>query len=259
MRLRIMPYKAGSASARALANELGCLRLRVRHLTFRPRPGDIIINWGSADDPFDGAATYVNPPAQVAVAQCKLASLARLSEAGVGVPDFTISPDTALEWLSGGNSVVCRTLLRGSGGRGIVLVRPGDPVPLAPLYTKYVKKRDEYRVHVARIGPDRYTVFDLQQKRRRHDYDGELDQQIRNFDNGWVFCRENIAVPSAVQDAALEAIQALGLDFGAVDVGYNRHYEQPTVYEVNTAPGLEGTTLFRYADMMRRVVHAPRV
>ncbi len=261
MRIRILPYKAGSASARALASRLGVRRLRVIHTTFRPRASDLVINWGAKEPPFEGEARYLNDPARVAVAQCKLATLATLSDAGVPCPEFTISPETASLWLSEGTSVVCRTLLRGSGGRGIALVRPGDPLPEAPLYTKYIKKADEYRIHVCRTPSrfDAWWVFDQQQKRRRSDYEGEVCQQIRNFDRGWVFCRESIAVPPQVQDVALEAVQALGLDFGAVDVGWNRHYERATVYEVNTAPGLEGTTLDKYARELEGLINARAV
>ena len=44
------------------------------------------------------------------------------------------------------------------------------------------------------------------------------------------------------------AIKALGLDFGAVDIIYNEAEDQHYVLEVNTAPGLEGTTLQKYTE-----------
>jgi len=47
---------------------------------------------------------------------------------------------------------------------------------------------------------------------------------------------------------ALAAVSALGLDFGAVDIIYNEHENQYYVLEVNTAPGLEGTTVEKYAE-----------
>jgi glutathione synthase/RimK-type ligase-like ATP-grasp enzyme len=39
----------------------------------------------------------------------------------------------------------------------------------------------------------------------------------------------------------------MGLDFGAVDIGHRLIDNQFFVFEVNTAPGLEGTTLDKYA------------
>jgi glutathione synthase/RimK-type ligase-like ATP-grasp enzyme len=243
MRIRILPYKQGSRSARVLAREMGALRLNLTRIRFRPRPSDLIINWGNRNDLYPGAR-YINHPDAVAVAQCKLATLIRLRDAGVPHPQFTADPEVALGWLSDSMPVVARTLLRGSAARGLVLVHPGDDLPVAPLYTLYTKKRTEYRIHVMLRG-EAYEVLDIQEKRRRSG--GESDSQIRNAARGWVYCREGVAAPEGAIVAALDAVRATGLHFGAVDLGWNRHYEQSCVYEVNTAPGLDGTTPARYA------------
>jgi len=42
------------------------------------------------------------------------------------------------------------------------------------------------------------------------------------------------------------AVNCLGLDFGAVDIIYNQKKDVSFVLEVNTAPGLEGSTLNEY-------------
>lgn len=123
-----------------------------------------------------------------------------------------------------------------------------DSICSAPLYTRYVKKADEYRLHVFDG-----RVIDIQQKRKRKDIPNEeIDYQIRNTASGWVYCRDDVDCPSSCSDIAIRAVAALGLDFGAVDIGYNRHTETPCVYEVNTAPGLEGTTLTRYQEALER-------
>ena len=122
------------------------------------------------------------------------------------------------------------------------MVRRVRRVVDAPLYTKYVKKADEYRVHV--FGGE---VLDVQQKRKRQEVpNDEVDYQIRNLAGGWVFCRDNIDCPSSVRELAVGAVRALGLDFGAVDIGFNRHNGVGYVFEVNTAPGVEGSTLDKY-------------
>jgi hypothetical protein len=92
-------------------------------------------------------------------------------------------------------------------------------------------------------------AIDVQQKRRRRE-DDDVNYQIRNADNGWVYCRGGVVAPQCVVDAAISAVAALGLDFGAADVGYNMHYNLATVYEVNTAPGLEGHTLDVYRNAL---------
>ena len=110
------------------------------------------------------------------------------------------------------------------------------------MYTKYFKKADEYRVHVFDG-----EVIDVQQKRKRQEVPNEeVDYQVRSGRNGWVFCRDGVDCPGSVRIMACRAVNVLGLDFGAVDIGWNRHNEECAVFEVNTAPGLEGSTLDSY-------------
>lgn len=42
------------------------------------------------------------------------------------------------------------------------------------------------------------------------------------------------------------AVKACGLDFGAVDIIWNNHYQKAYVLEINTAPGLEGSSVDNY-------------
>lgn len=162
----------------------------------------------------------------------------------VRIPDFTTSYEQACNWVTSGITVVCRTKLQGHSGAGIVLAaREEDVVRNCPLYVKYVKKAKEFRVHVA-FG----EVIDVQAKRKRADYEGETDYAIRNHHTGWVYCRENIEEPADLREQALRAILILGLDFGAVDIIYNQHYNRCYVLEVNTAPGLEGQTVASYTN-----------
>lgn len=255
-RVRIVPYKAHSASVRKLSAATGVLRIRTNTRTrFRPRPTDVIVNWGSHTYPHTDwavrgtAPIYVNPPAAVWRARNKAAAFAEFDKAGVPTLEWTVHPDIAEGWLRDGDSVVVRHTATGQAGAGIELITPDvqTHVPPAPLYTKYAKKRDEYRIHV--WGDD---LLDIQQKRKRRETD--VDSRIRSYDNGWVFCREGVVCPEAVSKAAVAAVKALGLDFGAVDVGWNDHYRRAIVFEVNTAPGLEGATLEKYANKIKELV-----
>ena len=47
---------------------------------------------------------------------------------------------------------------------------------------------------------------------------------------------------------ALNAIEDLQLDFGAVDVVVSGYSDNSFVLEVNTAPGIEGTTVKKYVE-----------
>ena len=67
-----------------------------------------------------------------------------------------------------------------------------------------------------------------------------------------MFCREDVHAPQVVLNAAVDAILCLGLDFGAVDIGFHNTIG-PCIYEVNTAPGLEGQTLINYVEAFKRL------
>jgi hypothetical protein len=148
--------------------------------------------------------------------------------------------------LSDRNEIVyARTLTRANSGRGIVVVHPGDPVPLAPLYTVGILCKREYRVHVFQG-----VVIDLVAKCKRNG-DTETGDYIRNHSRGYIFARNSVKIPDSVRSnlssLAVSTISALGLDFGAVDIirsTENKLY----VLEVNTAPGLDGTTLRAYIN-----------
>lgn len=261
--VRILPYKAGSQSASALATSLSCLRINLeRSNIYNLRPKKII-NWGNSGRnlPPQGLGdqhTILNPLSNVKVAGNKLTALQTLSEAGVRVPDFTTDWEKAYSWwVDDGQSVVARHTLTGSGGEGIELVGPDgyeEIFPQAPLYTKYVKKQDEYRIHVMNG-----VVIDMQRKARNTEVDdGDVNWQIRNHSNGFIFMRENVNPNRDVINQAIAAVTALNLDFGAVDVVWNAHQSQAYVLEVNTACGLEGTTLERYTAAFQAVLNGER-
>jgi hypothetical protein len=69
-----------------------------------------------------------------------------------------------------------------------------------------------------------------------------------------VFARTDIMDSPEVRELAARAVSALGLDFGAVDIAYCEGL--PYVLEVNTAPGLHGTTLVKYVNAFRRYMGA---
>lgn len=245
--LRVLPYKGGSESAKALSKTLGCLRLKVP-TTFRPRLRHTIINWGNYASRLQ--AQFINDPASVAVARDKLQSFIRLKAASVPIPEYTTSQDEARAWLQR-TDVVERHTLTGQGGAGIrIRDRGSNTCDPAPLYTKYFKRRSEYRVHVMNG-----EVLDVQEKKLKNGARDESNREqyrVRNLANGWVYCRGGVRPPDCVTAAAVACCNALGLDFGAVDIAYNEKNNSAVVFEVNTAPGLVGTTLQKYVDGFRR-------
>lgn len=236
MKFRVYPYKQGSAGAKALAVALDGKVLKLEGSKWKPKAGDVVINWGSGKVPQFGPAKVLNPNTNDA--SCKLASFKRMKENDVRVPDFTEARDEAEAMRF---PVVCRTKLRGHSGDGIVIANNKEELVNAPLYTQYVKKKDEYRVHV--LGQQ---AFFIQRKARKLDNENP-NWQIRNLAGGFVFVEvEEKDVPRDVIDQALAAVRALGLDFGGVDIMWNENEGKAYVLEINTACGLEERTADRY-------------
>ena len=172
----------------------------------------------------------------------KLTQLTLFKQNDIPCPEFTTDRATAVAWLADG-AVMCRKLLRSSEGKGIVVADTADKVVDAPLYTKYFKKKREFRVHVLNG-----NVIDVQEKRKRKDHGGERDTHVRNLANGYVFCRGDIVEPTGLRQVAAKAATVLGYTVGAVDVAYNEHYDKLCVLEVNACPGMQGSTLENYAN-----------
>jgi glutathione synthase/RimK-type ligase-like ATP-grasp enzyme len=234
--------------------------MRLEGSRFRPRLDDVVINWGNTNPPpmprqalGQRAYRFLNEPEDIARVSNKLSFFQLLQEDNLGgiIPEWWQNageiPDDAFP-------VVCRTVLNGHSGCGIVIANSRDELVPAPLYTKYIKKNAEYRVHIGHgaILND-FEIIAVQQKRRNRDVpDDEVNWQVRNHQNGFIYARQDVEQPPAVTRAALTAFLASGLDFGAVDVIYNERSGRAFVLEINTAPGLEGTTLQDYTNFFNQ-------
>jgi glutathione synthase/RimK-type ligase-like ATP-grasp enzyme len=236
----VHPYKQGSRSAAALANALGGKVLKRENSKYIRRPGDVVINWG---DSKAGNLSCLNLGGNVATAANKYQSFLRLREAGVNVPRFSSDKGT-VDW---DGLTVVRHKLTGHSGEGIEL-RDASDLPNAPLYVEYVPKKAEYRVHV--VGK---RVVLVQRKARDPRCDNP-NWKVRNHDNGFIFVRNDVDPDPQVVEQAVKAVVALGLDFGAADIIWNEKQKRAVVLEVNTAPGLEGSTINDYAQGFRQLL-----
>ena len=255
----VYPYRAGSRSATALTQAIKGKLIRRTNSRFKPGENKTVINWGSTDIPDDiatGCKLRGGTAEQIRGASNKrnffqLVDALPREELKPRVPDWTLSKETARSWLEVDNPPVlfARTVLAGHSGEGIVKVRTLDelePIREGTLIVKYVPKRHEFRIHVGNHGN---TIISHQQKMRSREVpDDQVDFQVRNTANGFIFARNDIVVPEDVETQAMKGLAATGLEFGAVDVIYNERRGEAYVLEVNTAPGLTGTTVTDYAN-----------
>lgn len=242
-RIILIGYKIGSRSLKNLQTQLKedqhdrhVLRVRKNSIRYKRRPSDKIIAWGPT-----APCQHTNPDQEAAkaLASNKLLSFIKFRVNNVSTPEWTTDVTVAQSW---NKDYLARTLLRSHSGKGIVMVPAGEVGPNAKLYVQYKKKKHEYRVHVFQS-----RVIDVTQKKKRVGHE-DTNHQIRNHQNGWVYCRENVQEPEGIQQLALAACNALGLESGAVDIIWNEKENKCYVLEVNTAPGICGITTKKYTD-----------
>lgn len=244
------------------------------------QPGDYIINYGNSSwearnfqctVPVQGE-DVINSPRHVARTTDKRVTfdwVRRSWPQEMAIPSTT-NHTQARDWLQSGCDIVERHQVKGHSGEGIRIVSGRDnglPNDLlrAPLYTAYVNKRREFRVHIVRIG-DQYQYL-IQQKRRRMDHT-DPDWRIQNLQNGFIYATE--AVDDDVDTTQLQWIARMALrdlDFGAVDIleANNSDYNQQKLHynggellllEVNSAPGIKADSVKNfYGKAITEVIH----
>lgn len=271
MRTFIHSYNGGSESAKTLSELLGAPRIKAENSKYVGGKGKLVINWGSsgASEAVLRSECVLNNPENVGQATNKLTFFQIVQDHNdgldeddydlfVNIPEWTSDPNEVRRWAERGNTAVCRTVLQGHSGEGIILYTPEMfaqrmAVPAARLYTMYIKKKYEYRVHV--MGEN---VIDVQRKIRNTQVaDENINWQIRNHDNGFVYARQdnNLGrLPAGLNSLAINTVHALGLDFGAVDIIHNERENATYVLEVNTAPGMQGETGHIYAREFQRLI-----
>lgn len=270
---------AGSRSARRLAEALGVgLATSGRH---RSTEADrFVINWGVSREQANfrqRRLTYSNEPASVANCADKILTFQKLREGNVPCLDWVTeeaielatavdgnpNDDLALKrWLEEDGKIVARMTTTGHSGRGIRIVRQEQPIPDAPLYTRYFRKQAEYRVHMF------YGVAILiQQKKKMGDADERVlppnASLVRTHANGWVFAVNDLACDAKhyrerLVELAIRAAAAVGANHCAVDILVKHPANRPmrdwdmVVCEINSAPALEAdSTLNAYVEAFR--------
>lgn len=267
--IRVISWNNG-ASARALAARLGHPRLIKNDGGSRlPHGATALVNLGCTSINRNFHCRIINYTEGVRRASSKVQFFQRFSQNGITVPRYTHDKQEALFIAARHNSpIVCRTIDNGHSGAGIIVVTPeqmladGD-LPDAHLYTQAIQKRREYRVHIGKNGVD-CKIIDVARKVRRSGVEDSRDDRpfVWNHGNDFIFQRSGVTVetvPEGVLTAAIRCIHNSYLHFGAVDViveaGGTLADAKCYALEVNTSPGMEGTTLERYALFIEHIVN----
>lgn len=246
MTIKIRSYNNGSQGAHLLAEELGVFLLKHEGSRWRPRPQDWVVNWGKG-------ANYncyvLNRPEHVNFVLDKLKFFNRAKLLNISTPAWTTSKEEVrrdIHASEGKAKWLARTILNGHEGAGIVVCDNHLDIVDAPLYTKYIPKKHEYRVHVF-AG----RVIQAAKKVLKKSVDPKTANfTVRNSANGFVFQKNGFELPDSVSSLAINAVQAFSLDFGACDIIVGKN-GSAILLEINTAPGIEGSTVKAYAEAIK--------
>jgi glutathione synthase/RimK-type ligase-like ATP-grasp enzyme len=257
----IYPYNPSSMTIKSLKQIfLQAKSIKMVGSNFKGSSSKKVINWGSStSNPEVEKCQLLNHPDVVSFASNKLNFFKEVS-GKVSAPEFTTDPQEAAEWLKGTGSVVCREKLTGHSGQGIILIDDEEVFSeynhdKCKLYTRYIKKIDEFRVHMFCGKPILVQRKAISSRYPSH----AVDTKIRTHSNGYIFAQneDQSLYPKGLIDIAAEVISLLGLDFGAVDIIYNKYHDKLYVLEVNTAPGLCNSTLLTYAHAISEKFNEP--
>jgi predicted ATP-grasp superfamily ATP-dependent carboligase len=212
--------------------------------SFIPKEEDIIINWGnSRSKEYLENLIVINRPRAVLRTVDKRETFFLLGLAGIPTLTYTRNILDAYDWVRDGKEVFCRTEVSGHSGSGITISSKMEDIIECPLYTLGEDIKREYRVHIFNSSCIDFTIKALRKE--------EEPNKIQAWKNGYVFVRDSVKVPERIREnainIAIDSLQCLGLDFGAVDI-IRTTDDILKVIEINSAPGIEGTSLGRYVE-----------
>lgn len=252
---RIFPYNMASEGAKLLRDELDAKLIKREGSTYSPNANHVIINWGASDCPaFGGAKDVLNKTVKAALN--KRDFFKRLAGTNC-VPKHAFSKLDAADNLS--FPIICRTKLEGHDGEGIVIAEKFSQLVDAKLYTQYVDKTSEYRIHVGR-GPTGFEIIGSQKKFKKQTPDGpnvSPDSRLMvGDDHGlvWTVNGQPVFIPEPVKTVVKTAFEKFPeLTFAAFDVIYNNSTSEAFVLEANTAPMGTPETMKRYGKFFRKL------
>jgi len=212
----------------------------------------VVINLGVTDEvPYEGQ--IINTQDMVRAASNKKKARQIFEETEVPAPELYL---VVRDVSKGDLPVIGRTSYHHKG-QGFWFCKTLAEVKCADRegathFLKFIPNTREYRVHTfikrkyLEVSPEErkrenYVSIKISEKVWEGEGKPRKEEPQKNHEFGWIFRgpkdrrEEELDV---VRYAAKQAIAALGLDFGAVDVMYQVRSKQPYVLEVNSTPSL---------------------
>lgn len=253
-RLHVAYTKHGKPTGRVMAKLLGADSYGTKPPLETP---DVLVRWGSRRV-MEHRDLVINNITPINAASNKVQTLAILRDHGLPIPIYFLTWDDMLQYVryNWGHAVVLGRDQYGSQGRDIEVYKVGGreadgfaekPRRHHDWYSIFEDSRREYRLHVVKD-----KVVRVQGKYLDHPEQAEKNPYVRNYSTGYRFRtpRKNL-IPSR-KKIAIQAVQTLGLDFGAVDMILNG--ERATILEVNTAPSCSPLTAHCYAGAIGMLI-----
>lgn len=234
MRIAILSIK--SKTGKALAEKLDAPLFRNTNF----ETPDVLIRWGNTVE--KETNKVLNKAKAITMAANKKKCREVLREAGIPVPEIaTTMPCIARKERHRGGSGFWYCKREGDLSRAISRG--------AVYFSKLYPKTEEYRVHIA---GGKCLLMSVKV--------GEKAGKIRwNKRRGFTFRhmhRSEWLETDLIEIVRMckKAMKTIGLDFGAIDVGYNPNEEQKfVIFEINTTPSLSDLALQKYVEYFQEI------
>lgn len=198
---------------------------------------DVAVGWGLRKSQIFDIAHFkhiLNKPKQITRIGSKIDALRKMKDQGVPVPEFS-------EYRSDLDYPMLGRNFNHTQGQDIEYLENEEDECESDYYVQFIPVKKERRYH----------VFKNKVISATYKFGGEREGKgafCRNYHTGWKF--STYTPEENLSEIAIKAVQALSLDFGAVDIIIGRD-NKPYVLEVNTAPGLIPMRAEEYANAIK--------
>lgn len=214
---------------------------------------DVLIRWGSVERVPKKPRRVINSRNSILLSSNKLEALRIMRDRNVHTPEvFTHIPPIGIfpvlgrasNHMQGRDIVLCMQLSDAER-----TLQGGD----ISHFTRYIPTKAEFRVHVFED-----EILKISEKILTEEAQYNINMPwVRNVNNGYTFRnvrRLNPDMLALMENLAVRAVRAIGLNFGAVDIILGDDLNL-YVLEINTGPSLSDASLEVYVELFNRLLN----